>query len=77
MSEGATFLLPDGKVTRSSDLYIRTWRSLGRKLIRLLGEDGWYLWAWDPDVCLRHRDGRHFDCPRWLALRLSSIKVEA
>jgi hypothetical protein len=72
-STSESFMLPNRVVTHSANRYVREWRRLGRAVIRALGEEGWEAWAFDPDVCLRHEDGRRFDCPRWLALRLAKI----
>ncbi len=41
-----TYRLPDGKYTKSANVYIRTWRKLGRKMLKLL--PGWSLNGWDP-----------------------------
>ena len=40
------YRLPSGKYTSSSDVYIRTWRKLGKKMLKLL--PGWSLTGWDP-----------------------------
>ncbi len=47
--------LPDGNVTTDADLYIDTWRALGKPFMKFLG---WTLFAYDPNLSFRTKDGR-------------------
>jgi hypothetical protein len=41
------YRLPTGNITKSVDYYLRSWKSIGRKVEK---QTGWKLGAFDPDL---------------------------
>jgi len=61
------FMLPDGSITKSVDIYVGSWRALGSVFCKVLGGT---LYAFDPDLALRLNTGECIDIPAKLAILL-------